>query len=61
MMFVFLYDWAIIVLHLGKPRPLGVGRVLWPCPEIKQGSIGVLENWSIGIKTEDYDVFLFCV
>ena len=32
----------------------------WLCLEIQQGSVGVLENWSIGMKTEDYDVFLFC-
>jgi hypothetical protein len=36
-----------------------VVRVLWLCLEIKPGSVGVLENWSVGIKAEDYDVFLF--
>jgi hypothetical protein len=29
------------------------------CLEIQPGSVGVLEDWSIGMKAEDYDVFLF--
>jgi len=56
------------LLHLGKARPLGlrlaygsesVVRVLRLCLKIKHGSIGVLDSWSIGMKTDDYDVFLF--
>jgi len=27
--------------------------------EIQTGSVGVLENWSIGMKAEEYAVFLF--
>jgi len=23
------------------------------------GTVGVLENWSIGMKAEEYDIFLF--
>jgi hypothetical protein len=36
-----------------------VVRVLWLCLEIQPGSVGVLENWSIGMKAEDYDILLF--
>jgi len=46
-------------LCLGKPIPLGVVRVLWLCMEIQPGSVGALENWSIGMKAKEYDVFLF--
>ena len=36
-----------------------VVRVLWLCIEIQPGSVGVLENWSIGMKAEERHVFLF--
>ena len=49
-----------LLLCSEKLDPFGQVRVLWLCLEIQHGSIGVLDDWSIGIKTEDYDVFLFC-
>jgi len=38
------------LLRLGKRNPLSKVRVHRLCLEIKQGSIGVLENWSIGLR-----------
>jgi len=39
--------------------PGNTTRECWPPARGAYAPEGVLENWSIGMKAEDYDVFLF--